>query len=243
MTERIIPRAVRPVPSGTFEVCMALGQKLPGKPGYICHRKLKRRLCKRAQDTFTEVLADTGPGDLCIDLGANVGDISRRLAATGADVISFEPDPAAYEKLQAACKTLPNVELVQKAAGVRAEQLSLHRSAKWSENDPSGRTTMSSIVRMDSEMSTDKSVMVEVVDLVAYLTALDRDVRVLKMDIEGAEWEVLDALLAAPVLKRIDCIFVETHERFDPARYIPVFDQLQSKAEAMQRPYINLYWV
>ncbi|WP_052248893.1 FkbM family methyltransferase [Leisingera sp. ANG-Vp] len=243
MTERFIPKAVRPVPSGAFEVFMSVGQNLPGKLGYICNRKLKRRLCARALDTFSQVLADTKAGDLCIDLGANVGEISQRLAETGADVISFEPDPGAYEQLQAACGQLPNVELVHKAAGARAEQLMLRRSVKWSEDDPSGRTAMSSIVRTDREMSEDNGVLVEVVDLVAYLTALDRDIRILKMDIEGAEWDVLDALLAAPVLNRIDCIFVETHERFDPARYIPVFERLQTQAEAMRRPYINLYWV
>ncbi len=47
-------------------------------------------------DTFAQVLADTHAGDLCIDLGANIGEITCRLAATGSDVISFEPDPGAF---------------------------------------------------------------------------------------------------------------------------------------------------
>lgn len=231
------------MPKGAFEQVMALGQHLPGKPGHICHRKLKRRFCNRAQDTFSLVLDDTGPGDLCIDLGANVGEITTRMAATGADVISFEPDPSAYAALQAATRDIPNVTRVAKAAGARAETLMLRRSANWSPDDPTHRTAMSSIVRQDSGMSDENAVPVEVVDIVAYLTDLDRDIRILKMDIEGAEWDVMEALIKAPVLARIDSIFVETHERVDPARYIPVFERLQDFAERTAKPYINLYWI
>jgi hypothetical protein len=63
------------------------------------------------------------------------------------------------------------------------------------------------------------------------------------MDIEGAEWYILSRLFDYPVLARIDSIFVEIHERQDPAKYLPLFEALQDRAEQMQRPYINLYWV
>ena len=63
------------------------------------------------------------------------------------------------------------------------------------------------------------------------------------MDIEGAEWEIMKRLIDHPVLSRIDCIFVETHERIDPRKYVPIFDALQDRAEQLERPYINLYWV
>lgn len=240
---RVIPRAKRPTPKGFFENAMALGSRLPGTPGYICRRKLKRRFCNRAQDTFSLVLADTGPGDLCVDLGANVGEITTRLAATGADVISFEPDPAAFDALTRATAGLDTVTLHQKAAGARADRLMLRRSANWSPDDPTRHTAMSSLVRTDAKMDEDNGVMVEVIDLIAFLEALDRDIRILKMDIEGAEWEILQKLIDHPLLTRIDCIFVETHERVDPARFVPVFDALQDRAEGLTRPYINLYWI
>ena len=243
MTTREIPVATRPLPRGAFEHAMAIGVKIPGKLGYIAHRKLKRRLCVRMQDTFSDVLADTGPGDLCIDLGANIGEITCRMAATGADVISFEPDPGAYEALQAATADLPNVTLIHKAAGHEQDILLLRRSARWSPDDPSGHTQGSSIVHRDNAGDAKNSVEVEVVDLIAFLEGLDRDVRILKMDIEGAEWEIMQRLIDHPVLSRIDCIFVETHERQDPAKYIPIFDALQTRAEQISRPYINLFWV
>ena len=87
------------------------------------------------------------------------------------------------------------------------------------------------------------AIRVDVVDFIAYIEALDRDVRILKMDIEGAEWGILNRLVDHPILSRIDCIFVETHERQDPERYVPMFEALQDWAEKIERPYINLYWV
>ena len=243
MTHRPLPIARRPRPKGTFEKVMSLGTRVPGQLGYIARRKLKRRQCARMQDTFSLVLADTRAGDLCIDLGANVGDITLRMAATGADVISFEPDPGAFAALQDATSGLPNVTLVQKAAGHQRDSLLLHRSAKWSPDHPSGHTQGSSIVYRDKIADDGNAVMVEVEDIIAFMDALDRDIRILKMDIEGAEWDILTRLIDHPVLSRIDCVFVETHERQDPARYVPIFESLQDRAEQISRPYINLYWV
>ncbi|MEO1555473.1 MAG: FkbM family methyltransferase [Pseudomonadota bacterium] len=243
MTQRTIPTAMRPGVEGPFEHVMALGVRIPGKLGYIARRKLKRRQCARMQDTFSQVLADTRAGDLCIDLGANVGEITRRMAATGADVISFEPDPGAFDALQAATSDMANVTLVAKAAGHKQDSLLLHRSARWSSDDPSGHTQGSSLVHSEAGADASNAIRVEVVDIIAYLESLDRDIRILKMDIEGAEWDIMTRLMDHPLLSRIDTIFVETHERQDPARYVPVFDDLQARAEQISRPYINLYWV
>ena len=243
MTQRKLPIAKRPDVQGAFETVMALGTRLPWNLGYIARRKLKRRQCARMQDTFSEVLAETRAGDLCIDLGANVGSITKRMALTGADVISFEPDPAAFAVLQDTVRDLHNVTLVQKAAGHQPNSLLLYRSAKWSPDDPSGRTQSSSLVLRDKDANDENAVRVEVVDIIAYLEALDRDIRIIKMDIEGAEWDILARLVDHPILSRIDCIFVETHKRQDPKRYVPMFEAFQNWAEKIERPYINLYWV
>lgn len=240
---RVIPKAKRPDIQGPFEALMSLGTHLPGTLGYIARRKLKRRHCNRAQDTFSEVLTDTGPGDLCLDLGANIGEFTRRMAETGADVISFEPDPGAYSVLEKSVLDLPNVTLIHKAAGHQNDTLMLHRSEKWSSDDPGAHTKSSSLVNTDRTVNDANALMVEVVDIISFIDELDRDVRVIKMDIEGAEWAILNRLIDHQVLNRIDCIFVETHERIDPAKYVPMFDALQDKAESLTKPYINLYWI
>jgi FkbM family methyltransferase len=242
MTDRVIPKAKRPLPIGVYETFLNWGQSRKSTFGYACNRKLKRRFRKRRDDSFDRVLADTRAGDVCIDLGANIGTITAQLASSGADVISFEPDPHTFTVLTQNTSHLPNVTLHQKAAGAQADQVMLRRAAGWDASDPMRHSETSSIVRADKGMADSNTVLVDVVDFVAFVTALDRDIRILKIDIEGAEWDLLDALLDAPVLQRIDTIFVETHERFDPEINIARFNRLAERAFAMDRPYINLYW-
>lgn len=221
---------------------MALGQQMPGLAGHICNRKLKRRFCHRSGRPFAELLAQTGAGDLCIDLGANVGKYTNMMAASGADVIGFEPDPDTFEVLQRNTASLENVTLFQKAVGAKAETLTLHRSPRWNPENPAENSMGASVVRDHARVSGKNSVSVEVVNFIDFLTRLDRDVRILKMDIEGAEWDLLEALLDDPVLARIDCLFVETHERVNPSVNIPRFNRLAARALTLDRPYINLYW-
>jgi len=238
----VIPKASRPKPINLFEFTMNIGRKLPGRVGYMCNRKLKRRLCARMGASFDEVLADTRAGDLCLDLGANQGEFTKRMAATGADIIAFEPDSVAFAALEANCAGLDNVTLNKKAVSTEDTQLVLRRTKNWAEEDALAHTVSSSIIHDNDGMSEELGETVEGVDLIRMIKELDRDIRIIKMDIEGAEWGILERLLDDPVLDRIDTLFVETHERWDPARCIPLFEQLQDRAEAMDRPYINLYW-
>ena len=241
MNRRPVPQMLPVAPQGVFERAMTFGQSLPGTLGHIAYRKLKRRRGLRSPDYYESFIADLRPGDLCIDLGANVGEFTSRFPAKGADVIGFEPDPETFARLSAATAPYDTVTLHQKATGAQADTLMLRRSAKYAA-DPVRYSVAASLVRDDHKIDADNGVMVEVVDFTAFLTELDRDVRILKIDIEGSEWDLLEALMAAPVSKRIDSIFVETHERFDPSVIIPRANALHRLAENTARPYIDLYW-
>ena len=81
-------------------------------------------------------------------------------------------------------------------------------------------------------------------NFVEYLDGLNPsvDIGVVKMDIEGEELDILDALLCRPdLLARIDSIFVETHERQIPDQRDRV-SKLKTKVEYMCHPRINLDW-
>lgn len=238
---RYQPRMPPMRPRGLFETAMALGRNLPGKPGHICYRKLKRRYRWRNQHEFEKVLADLRPGDLCIDLGGNVGEVTQAMARTGAEVITFEPDPDTFAIMVANLAGLANVTPIRKAAGARAGTMKLRRSRRMAE-DPLRYSQSASLVRDDASMDSANAVDVEVVDFPDFLRRLDRDVRILKMDIEGSEWDLLAALIDDPVMARIDCAFVETHEWMNPSLYMPMAERLQARAEAIERPYLNLFW-
>ena len=77
-------------------------------------------------------------------------------------------------------------------------------------------------------------------DFLRYLG--DLEIGVLKMDIEGAEVQILEALFDRPDrLHRIRYIFAETHERMIPGHQ-PRVDALQRRARKIGQPSVNLYW-
>ena len=60
---------------------------------------------------------------------------------------------------------------------------------------------------------------------------------------EGSDLATMTWQIDHPLLSRIDGVLVETHERQDPARYVPVFETPQNSAERIIKPHINRYWV
>lgn len=218
---------------------------LSGIKGEIAHvwRKLsgeKSRARAAAFAAFDDRLAKLRPGQLAIDLGANVGIFTERMAKTGADVIAFEPDPHAFRLMSARLSSYPNVRLVAAAAGAVAGSFQLYRHRDF-DAAPDRRTTSSSLIAGKRNVDCAKSVTVEVIDFVEFLRDLDRDVALLKIDIEGAEVALLERLLADASAARIDAIFVETHERMLPdlaARTAA----LKSGARGHAKPVINWDW-
>jgi len=238
---RHIPQMRAVAPQGLFEQAMTMACFLPGRPGHIAYRKLKRRPAKRSPDHYDAAIADLRPGDLCIDLGANGGEMTTRFARQGADVIAFEPDPVTFSWLERNTSQFPTVTCVQKATADKGGRLMLRRSSRYRE-DPEQYSVAASLVRDDHKVDNSNAVEVDAIDFPAHLASLDRDVRILKIDIEGSEWDLLEALSKTQAFSRIDCIFVETHERFDPAAIIPRAGKLHRLAERTARPYLDLYW-
>src|SRR5215213_2826967 len=62
------------------------------------------------------VSVPAGPGDIVIDAGANVGDVTSLCARTGATIHAFEPNPVCYRILEKRFANLANVQT--HAAGV-----------------------------------------------------------------------------------------------------------------------------
>jgi FkbM family methyltransferase len=199
----------------------------------------KARRRRAAFAGFDAALAALRPGDLAVDLGANVGLFTARMAATGADVVAFEPDPHAFAQLQARVGGLANVTLHQAAAGDRAGTVTLHRHRDFAAA-PDRHSTSSSILG-DKRGLGDQGVPVPLIDFPAWAAAQDRDIALIKIDIEGAEVALMEALLAHPVAGRIGRVFVETHERGLIA-LAPRTRALKARAAGMTAPRVNWDW-
>lgn len=226
---------------GSFETAMALVSKIPGPLGYIGFRKMKRRIADRSLDAFAACLAQLGPGDIVVDLGANVGDVTEELAATGATVHAFEPDPETFAHLARRFEGRETVILHNAAAGGKDGQVTLYRPASW--EDEARRRSASkanSVSDMAARRGFTPSGEVPMVDFARFINELPQGVKLVKVDIEGAEWDLLDAVMTrAP--GRFAAMFVETHERIDPAAR-PLVRRKQAEFAALSAPYINLFW-
>lgn len=203
-------------------------------------RKVRREAKKaRAFGVMRGLAAGLRPGDVCIDCGAHYGEETVFLAATGATVHSFEPDPHCWEKLNEAVGTQANVHLHNKAVAAEVGQLELVRSADFARDADRG-STASSVMRPVDGADAGQTITVEAIDFTDFLARLVAEhgqIRFLKMDIEGAEVPVLEALLATDLLTHVNLTVVETHRWLFPewkARYARLYEA------ASARPELNL---
>lgn len=176
------------------------------KPGKAEHQR------QVAQPEFHAL----GPGDIAIDCGANLGAITRVLAAGGAEVHAFEPNPDAFAVLSRAVAGMGNVQLHQQAVLDRPGRLRLHLHVNYALN-PERFSSGSSLIGEKRNVDDRAGVDVEVIDLVDFIARLDRPVKLLKIDVEGAEYDILHALIDRGVIDRVEKVFVETHAHAIPS--------------------------
>lgn len=194
-----------------------------------------------AMQAFEQSLAALGPESLCVDLGANVGTISEKLLAHAGRVHAFEPDPWTFAQLEARVGANPGATLHNAAIGAHDGTLKMMRDPGFEENrtgTSQGTSAFRSLLWGEGEP---EMIEVELIDIRRFLRELDRPVDLMKIDIEGAEVELLEALLEAPERALVREIFVETHE--------PQMPELRARTKALRtrvreqtQPLIHLDW-
>jgi FkbM family methyltransferase len=213
-------------------------------------RKLKRRHKRdlryaRAEGMLAGVVSMLRPGDVAVDCGANRGDVTALLASSGAEVHAFEPDPYNIEKLTERFAGVPNVHLHAAAVGTEAGTIRLMRAANWEVN-PELASVKSTVVAGGQNIAEGEGIDVAVIDFPAFLSGLVAThgrVAFVKMDIEGAELDLLSAMLETRLFDHIQLTVAETHERkFKDLR--PRFAALRDGMAAAYPPTrVNLDWI
>jgi hypothetical protein len=127
-------------PEGLVQSLLDRMQYWPNAIGRSAGRKLDRRYKRRSERDFATAVAGLKPGDVCLDLGANRGDFTKAMAARGATVHAYEPDPDTFARLQAAVGQLPNVKLHQAAVGAREGTVTLRREVGYQDDPRAGRS-------------------------------------------------------------------------------------------------------
>ena len=121
------------------------------------------------------------PGDLFVDVGANVGSYALLGGAAGADVIAFEPVPSTYRQLRR------NVQANDLSERVTPCQAALG-SAEGQARITVGHDTMNHI--LSGEGAAEEAVLVDIHTLDSHCA--ERPPLAIKVDVEGFELEVLN---------------------------------------------------
>lgn len=227
---------------------LLVSQSLQWIPGGIGEKFETRALWAQRQlrarssgDEFEQELGRLTKDSICIDLGANVGEITAQMAAVAGHVHAFEPGQWAFNQLKAKVGHLNNVTLYNAAIGVDDGTMTLYEDpglADRPEVYSQGTSAFRSVLWQDGQP---KGFEVEVKGLSGFLRSLQRSVDLLKVDIEGAEVALINALLDSPEAGLVKVMFVETHECQIP-ELRPSTKLLRNRLASTTQPKTYLEW-
>lgn len=174
-----------------------------------------------------------------------MGVVTTLLAATGADVTAYEPDPYAFSILEQKFANTANVTLVNAAVGVGAGTIRLMRADNFGDN-PDGASVKSTILDGGRRIDAENAVEVTLLDfptLVRDTVHKRGEIAFIKMDIEGAELEILETLDREDLFTNIRALVAETHER----KFKDLRDRYKTLRETVSAKYpagkVNLDWI
>ncbi len=224
----------------------ALPQSEAEQRAEVMIRRMKRNLRKSwAEGYMMAITAMLKPGDLVMDCGANMGVVTAVLAATGADVIAYEPDPYAFGTLQQKFGDMANVTLINAAVGVGTGTVRLMRADNFGEN-PEGASVKSTILDGGRRIDAENSVEVPLLDfpgIIREMVAERGEIAFVKMDIEGAELDILEVMHRDALFQNVRCLVAETHER----KFKDLRDRYKTLRDVVAETYpagkVNLDWI
>jgi FkbM family methyltransferase len=131
------------------------------------------------------------PGDVFIDVGANIGYfalLASRLVGSSGKVIAVEALPAIFSALQGNLKRngVHNVRAVNCAAWDREQMIEIYTNAQ----DLPGQTTVSPAWANQYQLHTQSQVRAAPLSKILDADEI-RAARLIKIDVEGAEWQVV----------------------------------------------------
>lgn len=180
--------------------------------------RVKNTLYSRRRKRLEGLLRrfDLRPGDIAIDCGANVGNVAEVMLAAGATVYAFEPNPFVFPILRNRLgRDTPRITCIPKGVWTQQSTLRMYHDPRC-QADPARWSVTSSIHDGNTHVEAACHSDIELVDLAGFITVLGRRVKLIKLDVEGAEFDILNHLIDTGVVDQIEHIVAETHESAIP---------------------------
>ena len=149
--------------------------------------------------------------NIILDIGANQGLVTKSLAkVTKAKIYAYEPDPVPFQELTEVSYSFRNVTAINEGVSEKngLARLYLHKN---SVEDRLLYSTGSSLCYEKNNISSDYVDIYcrDIVDIIKRF----KHISLLKLDVEGAETQILKRLIETGYWKCVDKAYVETHEQ------------------------------
>ena len=156
---------------------------------------------------------------LFIDCGANLGQgysyFSKIFDPNTYDYVLFEPNPNCYDKLVAQ-NYKGNIEIFNQGVWTHNSTLKLYGLSESNDNFSQGASIISDHNSIYYEANDDSALEVDVIDLNEFIKNKTHNYVevILKLDVESAEYEILNSLIESRMIEKIDVLFVEFHSKY-----------------------------
>ena len=154
-----------------------------------------------------------------IDCGANTCTALRGFVKQfpGFEFFAFEAQPDLAAEGESVIRELPDTKIqhFSKAVWTRNEEISLYLATHWGPNHRGASTLVTGHIPTRSAIDYSSPVPVEAIDFSSWLAEnfVSEDYVIVKMDIEGAEYDVLEKVIADGNMPLIDELIVEFHHQ------------------------------
>lgn len=146
-----------------------------------------------------------------VDCGGHCGEsiaLARKLFGKKLTVYCFEPVPSLAQRLTLFWENDPKVKIIEAAVSNKTGKAPLYLSSAFTDG--------SSLIakKKTGKLVIGKPVVAKTIRLSNWIVRhlKEFDSIYLKLDVEGAEFEILDDLINSGVIRRIEKIFVEWHD-------------------------------
>lgn len=149
---------------------------------------------------------------IIIDCGANIGDITSIFAQYNAQVYSFEPTASTFNILQNRFSKHNNVKCFKKAIWNKNVNIPIYHHV-WSKYNEIHWSNGNSLLKGKINVNENDYEIVEAIDFVEFIKLLNKNIDLIKIDIEGAEIEVLNYLIDSGIISKVNKILCEVHDK------------------------------
>lgn len=152
------------------------------------------------------------PQDVCIDCGVNRGRFTDILILRNCIVYGFEPHKLLYQNLLLKYKNNKNITIFNQAVHTKNEIIPFYLNTKEIQNINCTESA-SLIKRTDIETFSCEVEGIDFVEFTKTIIKQHRKIKLIKLDIEGAEFDIIEKIIENKIYEYVEYILCETHER------------------------------